>query len=282
MPPHGATSIKRAQIMKSILTAILLPALLAVIGCTDAPSRETGTAADNISVETKADSVAMSAFEAMGGPEAWAAVPNLRFDFATGNDTSRVVRARHLWNRATGEYRVEMPSGEDSTYVVIFDIDTQEGDVYLNGAAADSATERRMLERAYRRFINDSYWLLMPVKMMDPGVERVYEADSSTSGTDVIRLSFEDVGITPGDQYWVYVDRETGRVQRWAFRLQGHPPDRVPQPIRWTDYKSIDTPGGTITVSERKVGRGSVIYTDNVDVMKEPPEGAFTDPNPIL
>lgn len=267
--------------MKSFLYALLLPALLVVTGCVDAPNRETGTAAP-IAVETKADSVAMSAYEAMGGPDAWAAVPNLRFDFATGDDTSRVVRARHLWNRATGEYRVEIPSGEDSIYVAIFDTDTQEGDVYLNGAEADSATERRVLEQAYGRFINDSYWLLMPVKMMDPGVERAYEADSSTNGTEVVRLSFEGVGITPGDQYWVYVDSETGRVERWAYRLQGHPPDHVPQPIRWTDYKSIDTPAGTITVSERKVGRGFVIYTDNVDVMKEPPEGAFTDPNPIL
>ncbi len=139
-----------------------------------------------------------------------------------------------------------------------------------------------MLERAYGRFINDTYWLLMPVKMMDPGVTRTYVADSSMGGMDVLRLSFDAVGLTPGDQYWVYVDKNTGRVERWAFLLQGHPRDHVPQPIRWTDYKSFQTPAGTIELSERKTRNGSVTYTDNVDVPENLPDGAFSDPTPIL
>lgn len=282
MPSSGETSNYRVDIMKTFLHAPLLLVFILVTGCESTPEQGRGAASDTMAVETRADSIAMKAYEAMGGPDAWAALPALRFDFASGNDTSRTLRASHLWNRQTGEYRVEMPAGADSVYVALFDIDTREGDVYLNGVEADSATARQVLEQAYRRFINDSYWLLMPVKMMDPGVTRVYEADSSASGEDVVRLSFEGVGITPGDQYWVYIDPESGRVNRWAFRLQGHPPDHVPQPIRWTDYKSIDTHAGTITVSERKVRNGSVTYTDNVSVPEELPEGAFSDPNPIL
>ncbi len=272
----------RVRMMKSLLPLLLLLALLSWAGCVDTPGDESGTAAVSLQAETRADSVAMNVYEAMGGPDAWAALPHLRFDFASGSDTTRTVRARHLWDRQTGAYRIEIPQGADSTFVAIFNVNTREGDVYVNGDAADSATEGRILEQAYRRFINDSYWLLMPVKMMDPGVERTYEPDSSTNGLDVIRLSFEGVGLTPGDQYWVYVDHETGRVDRWSFRLQGHAPDHIPQPIRWTDYKAIDTPAGTITVSERKIRNGSVTYTDNVDVPEALPDGAFTDPNPIL
>ncbi len=268
--------------MKAFIPALLSLALLIFTGCRESPRQDTGAAADTMIVETMADTVAMRVYEAMGGPDTWAALPYLQFDFAGGNETSRTLRARHLWNRVTGEYRVEIPAGEDSTYVVLFDVDTREGDVFLNGADVDGETEQQMLEQAYTRFINDSYWLLMPVKMMDPGVRRTYEADSSANGTDVVRLSFEGVGLTPGDRYWVYVDHETGRVQQWAFHLQRQPADHVPQPIRWTDYKSIDTPAGTVTVSERKVGDGFVIYTDNVDVPEELPEGAFSDPNPIL
>ena len=282
MPRPENPSIHWWPVMKASVPALLLFALILPTGCADAPRDEATRVADTMRVETRADSVAMRVYEAMGGPDAWASIPYLRFDFAGGTDTSRTLRAAHLWNRMTGEYRVEMPAGEDSTYVALFDVDTREGDVYLNGEEVDSTTERQMLERAYTRYINDSYWLLMPVKMMDPGVQRTYVADSSNGGMDVVRLSFQDVGLTPGDRYFVYVDTETGRVARWAFHLQHHPADHVPQPIQWIDYKSIDTPHGTITVSERKVGGGNVTYTDNVDVPRELPEGAFSDPNPIL
>lgn len=264
------------------LLAFISLLILSTTGCGSSADESGVSAADTMKVETRADSVAMRAYEFMGGPDAWAALPAIRFDFASGNDTSRTLRASHLWNRKTGEYRVEMPRGGDSTYVALFNVNTREGDVYLNGQQVDSTTENQMMEQAYSRFINDTYWMLMPTKMMDPGVERTYVADSSTSQIDVVRLQFEEVGLTPGDTYWVYVDKNSGRVEKWAYRLQGHPPDHVPRPIGWTDYKSFETPAGTITVSERKVGNGFAIYTDNAAVPDEMPEGAFSDPNPIL
>lgn len=257
--------------------------LILLTGCVDSTGDQAGIApADTIHLESRADSAAMKAYDALGGPNAWASVPYLRFDFASGDETSRTVHASHLWDRTTGDYRVEMQAGEDSTYVALFNVNTRDGDVYLDGQAVDESTEQEMLERAYRRFINDSYWLLMPVKMMDPGVTRTYLPDSSTAEMDVLRLSFDDVGLTPGDQYWVYIDNNTGRVDKWAFHLQNHPPDHVPTPIQWRGYKSIETPTGSIEVSERKIRNGSITYTDNVDVPESPPEGAFSDPNPIL
>jgi hypothetical protein len=175
-----------------------------------------------------------------------------------------------------------MPVSQDSVYVALFNVNTKEGDVFLNGTPVDSTQKDELIKRAYQRFINDSYWLLMPVKMFDPGVTRTYEADSSGGDMEVIRLSFADVGLTPGDQYWVYVDKESGRVDHWAFRLQHHPPDHVPQPIRWADYKTLQAPGGEILVSERKVRNGSVTYTDSVAAPAEVDDAAFTDPNPRL
>jgi hypothetical protein len=261
----------------------LLTVLMLVSACADSTQNQAGPApADTMRVETRADSVAMHAYDALGGPNAWASVPYLRFDFASGSDTSRTLRASHLWNRMTGDYRVEMHAGGDSTYVALFNVNTREGDVYLNGEEVEDATEQELLEQAYGRFINDTYWLLMPVKMMDSGVTRTYLPDSSTSEMDVLRLSFDGVGLTPGDQYWVYVDKNSGLVEKWAFRLQRHPPDHVPQPIQWVAYKTFDTPTGPIQISERKIRNGSITYTDNVDVPEDVPEGAFTDPNPML
>lgn len=258
---------------------------LLYLGACETPSPNEGAAtavADTFEINTKADSVAMQVYEEFGGPAAWASLPYLRFDFGGGTDSTREVSARHLWNRMTGDYRVEMMGGGDTVHVALMNVNTQEGEVYLNGEPVDSTQREELLEQAYRRYINDSYWLLMPVKMMDPGVTRTYVADSSNAETDVLRLSFADVGLTPGDQYWVYVDAETDRVDQWAFRLQHHPADHVPTPIKWTGYKTLQAPAGEILVAERKVGPGFVLYTDNVEAPSEVEEGAFTDPNPML
>lgn len=263
-------------------TTFLLSVLL-VAGCAQPESDSGATESIEMPVlETRADTVAMKVFDAYGGPEAWAQLPYLRFDFATGTDTSRSVHARHLWDRVTGDYRMEMPMGEDTLYVALFNVNSREGNVYMDGVQVDSTREAELLDTAYRRFINDTYWLLMPVKLMDPGVNRTYLPDSSTADQDVLHLSFGEVGLTPGDQYWVYVDAETGLVDQWAYRLQRHPSDHVPEPISWAAHTTFDTPYGEIVVSERKPRDGFVLYTDNVAVPAEVQEGAFTDPNPVL
>ena len=258
---------------------------LFLLAACETPSPEgddTASAVDTFQITSRADSIAMQVYEEFGGPEAWASLPYLRFDFAGGTDSTRQLRASHLWDRMSGDYRLEMMGGVDTVYVALMNVNTREGEVYLNGEPVDSTQRTELLERAYRRYINDSYWLLAPVKMMDPGVSRTYVADSSTAETDVLRLSFADVGLTPGDQYWLYVDAQTDRVDQWAYRLQHHPQDHVPTPIEWTDYKTLQAPAGEILVAERKVGPGYVMYTDNVQAPAEVEDGAFTDPTPML
>lgn len=273
------------------LAGILL-FVAALTGC-GGPSME-GPNAAMPAMETKADTVAMRVFEAYGGPRAWTGLRYLRFDFATGSNApaeadssveqpTRNVHGKHLWDRMTGDYRVEMPGGGDTVYVALFNTHTpEEGSVWLFGERVGDEEESDMLESAYRRFINDTYWLLMPVKLFDEGVHRSYLPDSSAGDTDVLHLSFGEVGLTPGDQYWVYADKETGRVRQWAYRLQRHPPDHVPQPISWSDHKTFDMPSGALVVSERKHSDSFVLYTDRVDMPMETPEGAFTDPQPML
>lgn len=231
-------------------------------------------------LETTADTIAMRAFEGFGGPEAWAALPYLRFDFGAENEEGRQVRRKHLWNRRTGDYRVEWTAGADSQYVALFNVDSREGQVYRNGTALDSLENAEALQQAYRGFINDTYWLLAPTKMFDPGVQRTYVPDSADAGVDVVRLSFQDVGLTPGDQYWMYVDQQTGRLDRWDFVLQGGGEGR----FRWTGYEPHPTAAGTLYVATRKeaVDRPSALLTDNVEMPAEVDESLFTDPTPRL
>ncbi len=245
-------------------------------------------------MENRADSVAMKVFEAYGGPAAWADLRYLRFDFATGPPPAvaadsvaappeRTVRRRHLWNRMTGDYRLETPGGGDTLYVALFNTSAPgEGSAWLFGERVGAEEEAVLLEDAYRSFINDTYWLLMPVKLFDEGVRRKHLPDSSRADVDVLHLSFGDVGLTPGDQYWVYADKETGDIRQWAYRLQHHAPDHAPQPFAWSAHKTFETPSGALVVSEQKTSDGFVLFTDRVDMPADAPEGAFTDPQPFL
>ena len=264
---------------------LFLPCLvLLLVGCE--PSETTPPPADAVpevempTLATKADTMAMHAYEAAGGPAAWAALPYLRFEFAGERDGEARPGIKHLWNRRTGDYRLEMPGGEDSTYVVLFNVNTREGQAYLNGTALDSTQNAQRLEQAYGRFINDTYWLLMPFKLFDPGVTRTYVPDSSNAERDVIHLSFAEVGLTPGDEYWVFMDKETGRVEEWAYHLQSDRDGR----FTWTGYETHDTPAGPLHFATRKeaAGGNAALLTYQIDTPTDPPADLFTDPNPRL
>ena len=258
---------------------VLIPvsALLLLAACAE-PAVETPAMAptytpEPLPMETRADSVAARVLDAMGGREAWDSLRYLSFDFATDRDGERVVRRSHLWDRHTGDYRVEWPAGGDTTITVLFNVDTREGTAYANGTPLEGEAADEALTRAYRSFINDTYWLLMPVKLFDPGVTRTYDAEESDEDTDVIRITFDDVGLTPGDTYWVYVDRETGMVEQWAMVLQGNP-DAEPRVNEWTEYERFEAPGGAVMISTRKNG----LLTDNVETPASVPRERFTQP----
>ena len=195
--------------MKSLLSLTILALFLAA--CQPAePDQAVDEGMESLlpPLETAADSLAFRALEASGGEMAFRSMPYLRFNFGVPPRSPR----RHLWDKMTGDYRLEYDRG-DTTFVVLFNTETQEGAAFANGEPVSDALQR--VESAYSAFINDTYWLLMPVKMLDPGVYREVVPDSSTAEHAVVRLWFDEVGLTPGDTYYVWVDRETGMVDRW-------------------------------------------------------------------
>ncbi|MEM1125137.1 MAG: hypothetical protein AAGI71_00695 [Bacteroidota bacterium] len=264
-----------------------LALVIALVGCQPAPppsaSPEAAPAVPQPVLATYADTLAMRAYEASGGLEAWASVPFLRFDFGVERDGERSVFRHHLWDRQTGAYRVEWSPGEDTTYVAVFDVDTQDGDVYLNGDPVTAEVKPDLMAQAYRAYINDTYWMLFPIKLMDEGVNRTYMPDSSQGTTEVIHLTFGNVGMTPGDQYWATIDAATGQVTDWSFVLQSRP-EGPARAYTWTDYVTLEAPGGPIEVAQRKqaAGGGVALLTDNVAVLTEVTAEQFAQPTAWL
>ena len=240
--------------MRTIPILVLIVSLLAVTGC--APAGETGPPL------SKAETLAEAMAEAMGGRDAYANTHYLRFDWTVVRDGEEVRRMAHLWDCHTGRYRVEWRTREGAQVQVLFNINdandresSREGRAWKNGAEVTAAGELNpLLKSAYGRFINDSYWLLMPWKLRDPGVNLEHLGEKEVDGKkyEVLHVSFGEVGLTPGDQYWAFVNPETKMMERWAYFLQsydGEPSMEAARPFAWKTWETF----GRIKLAREKV-----------------------------
>lgn len=138
----------------------------------------------------------------------------------------------------------------------------------------------KLLEWAYERFINDSYWLLMPLKMKDPGVNLGYEGEKTLEGgepCEIIKLTFNGVGLTPGDTYWVFVNKRTHLVDRWEFVLEGQEA-KDKSAFERKDWRSFG-PLRLATSHPKADGKVAIVFT-GVAALDAIPPGSFDPPKP--
>jgi len=168
-------------------------------------------------------------WEYLGGRENYAKCRYLEFTFASEQDGDIRYSRKHTWDRYEGNYVVEFKDRKtDDDYKVYFNVDTKRGVAFQNGSAVDEARNAELIEKGYALFINDTYWLLMPTKLNDPGAKVQFvghagevEAHGSEGEFVVLHLWFKKgAGLTPGDNYWIYVTHD-GAIVRWRYELEG-------------------------------------------------------------
>lgn len=191
------------------------------------PAAEGFNAAES---DAKAIEIADEVMEAMGGKKAWDDTRYLTWNFFG-------VR-KHWWDKATGDIRIEV--ARDSM-VIVMNLETEIGKARKGNriyTAEDSLDF--FLDKAKQWWVNDSYWLFMPFKLKDTGVTLKYLREDtliSGQGADVLELTFKEVGFTPDNKYWIYVDQESKLVSQWAYFSkydQEEPNFNIP----WQDYKT--------------------------------------------
>ena len=192
-----------------------------------------GRAADEPSGAALADAV----WKASGG-ENWSAVKTINFTFAVEKEGKTVASAEHHWDVAAQTDRVKW-KGKDVT-------------VNLAEPASDEDAKA-----AYARWVNDSYWLLAPLKLKDRGTNVSAEGTKEMDGAkcDVLRLSFGKVGLTPNDQYLLYIDPATKLVRSW---------DYMPEPGKsmhatWEGYQKS---GGLTLATDHQMGEARIRILD--------------------
>jgi len=214
--------------------------------------------------DPKAIALAEKTVEAMGGEEAYDNTRYIAWKF--------FGRRFHVWDKWTGNVRIEDGKGA----VILMNVNTKEGKVWQDGEPIeDPDALNEWLDRGYKMWINDSYWVVMPYKLQDPGVTLKYAREDQTEDgrpVDVVTLTFDGVGVTPQNKYEVYIDKESGLVNYWRFFAKAEDAEPA-MSTPWNDWKRH----GAILLSE---DRGQYKHSD-LAVYAELPEAVFASPEPI-
>lgn len=283
-------SVGRARIARNRTGLGSLFVAVSLVGCqpADAPA---DASADTPAAITASDSASLYAarlMSALGGQAGWDGTRYLSFRWLVEREGTVVADREHSWDRYDGSYRLAFEQG-DASHLHLFNVqelvDNPElgqvptGRAWVDGTELQGAARDSALRRAYTVFINDTYWALMPFKWTDPGVHLTYEGMSTLSDGNeyaTVHLGFDDgLGVT-NDQYWGYVDPETGRMVAWQYHL-GRAEAKA-DVIWWSDWERV----GDIQFAMSRVQDGGerFMYFEDVVASDAVPSARFDPPSP--
>jgi hypothetical protein len=162
-------------------------------------------------------------------------------------DTTQVVswdfagRNQYRWNKAQDS--VDVTSGD-----VLVKLHTKSvtGAAYRNGSLVTGAEADELVQKAWSNFCNDSFWLVAPYKVRDPGTSR--SLVKLPSGDDALLITYDSGGVTPGDSYLWILD-ETGLPTAWKMWVNIIPIGGVE--ASWENYMTL--PSGAVVAQSHKI-----------------------------
>lgn len=225
--------------------------------------------------DPKALVIAQQVLKSLGGREKWASLTGLRFTFgAAVRDSIRAPR-HHAWNLRTGQHRVEGVTRDGVKFLFIHTLgDTAGGIAFMNDTRIEGDSLRKLTERAQSLWTNDSNWIVLPYRMLEPGAHLRYEAEVAEAQAtyDRLALDFDHAGLPPGDRYWLYVNQKNHRVERWEYVLKGN----TPPPVPWT-YEGYEEHDGLWFSTTHRQGLATIM-TNAVQTVSSFPATEFQAP----
>lgn len=213
--------------------------------------------------DQKAIEIADKVMTALGGRKNWDKTRCITWNY--------FGRRRHIWDKWSGDVRLE-----DDNLIVLMNLNTRKGRAWDKGVEIMQPDSlQKILDNAYAKWINDSYWLIMPYKLKDSGVTLKYKGEGLTADgkpVDILQLTFEDVGLTPQNKYLVYVDKKSHLVTQWEYFRNADDAEPAMQ-TTWNDWKQF----GDILLSGN---RDDQKITD-IAVFDEMPEKLFESPESV-
>jgi hypothetical protein len=227
-------------------------------------------------IDRESEPIVRALNDAMGGQKTWDNLPCFRFDFVVVRDGKEAARFSHWWDKWHGRCRVEGKDDHGKMVTAIFGLADKKGTVFVDGIGeSDPVKVAAAIQNGYERWVNDTYWVMMPFKLHDNGVRIRYSRPERTlqAKYDVLEVTFvPGTGLTSDDHYWLYVNRSTHLIDKWEFVLTGQKPP--PSGSTWEGWTNI----GPIKLSlERRIpGKPVMLRFENVSIPQKFDESVFT------
>ncbi|SNR15371.1 hypothetical protein [Tenacibaculum jejuense] len=160
-------------------------------------------------------------------------------------------RRAYKWNKK--EHITEVTW--DSTMVLLHPNNIEKSTIYFNGKLSDSK-DKAIIKKAEDYFNNDSFWLVAPHKLFEPGIIRtVKEVD----GKEALLVKYTTGGTTPGDSYLWTLDENyiptSYKMYVPSMKMEG-------VPATWEDW--ITTESGTLLPKMHRFGKNGELSMGEV------------------
>jgi hypothetical protein len=206
---------------------------------TSAATQPSPVAFDPATSEPRALEVVEQMLPTLGGAEAWEAVKQICWTQKYHLDGELKSWVKHCWDRWNGRHRFEVANmasvqeaeasgrpGDVIWQVAMYDLfDRGRGWAGQGHNQLDSASTKKMIEDAYKRWQLDAYQIAMLYKLEDPGVKLAYFGEIDQLGQmnelckpvcDTVKVEYDpEVG---SDVYYVHVNRDSKLPQAFERR----------------------------------------------------------------
>ena len=198
----------------------------------------------------KAEALAQKMLQAVNKP-AWDSIGVISWASRVGN--------KHLWDKKRGLAQVEWKNNK-----VLLDIDKKTGKAWENQTpVSDPKKSNKLVQDAYKMFVNDMFWLNPVVKIFDDGTER--SIVTLPDGTEGLMVAYKSGGVTPGDSYLWLLDAN-GLPKAWKLWVKVIPIGGVE--ISWDNWVTLPS-GAKVSTMYKAKGMSMEIPTLNIKSAKD-------------
>lgn len=149
----------------------------------------------------------------------------------------------YVWDKF--ENQVEVIWGNKR---VLLHTKTVSGVSFIDGKSTNASKNKRLINKSWSMFCNDSWWLNAPSKARDKGVERTVV--KTKEGRVGLQVQYKTGGVTPGDTY-VWFLNEAGLPIAYKMWVKIIPIGGVE--ASWDQWKNTAT-GAKIAHSHKMMG----------------------------
>ena len=143
----------------------------------------------------------------------------------------------------------------DNNTVILHPNDLEKSTLFIDGKESTEDKEK-LVKRAEAIFNNDSFWLVGPHKLFEPGILRTLV---QIEGKEALKVKYTTGGSTPGDSY-IWVLNDDFLPVKFLMTVPSLKMDQVP--ATWEDW--IETESGTLLPKNHTFSSGSKLSMGDV------------------